>query len=521
VATLAMILGGSHAPHIESGDRSTLDDLFRSAAVRRPDAIALCDPPNRSSFTDGEPRRLTYLEADHIVAAIAGRLRRLGLSADAIVALQLPNTIESTLTLLGVLQAGLIAAPLPMLWRRADAAAALNRIGAKCIITMSRVGTTSHCDIAINAAAEVFPIRYVCSFGKNLPDGVIPLDDLLTPAPLLDRTQRIEREGNPAGHVAVVTFETTPDGLIGVGRNHMELIAGGRAVLLESGLQENAAILAACANSSLAGLAVSTLPWLLTGGTLSLHQPFDSAVFVEQCRNDGCDTVVVPGTLATRFAQASLPAIAELRNVLALWRAPERLPIGAAWQHPHIRMTDVLAFGETAVICGRRGTSGEPADIPLGLAFSGRDDAVTAAFAETMVTQAGTLAIRGAMVPHHPFPPGADRVPMACFRPDAFGFADTRYACRADRDRGMIQLTGPPPGIVSVGGYRFMPNQLQELASGIAGSAVLAALPDALSGHRLAGQAEDRASVRQALDALGVNPLLSGAFNDRRKADAA
>jgi hypothetical protein len=66
-----------------------------------------------------------------------------------------------------------------------------------------------------------------------------------------------------------------------------------------------------------------------------------------------------------------------------------------------------------------------------------------------------------------------------------------------------------------------MPNQLQELASGIAGSAVLAALPDALSGHRLAGQAEDRASVRQALDALGVNPLLSGAFNDRRKADAA
>jgi hypothetical protein len=266
---------------------------------------------------------------------------------------------------------------------------------------------------------------------------------------------------------------------------------------------------------------VGAIPWLLTGGTLLLHQPFAPTVFLEQCARAGCDTVVVPGALASRFAQAGLPAIPSVRNVFGLWRSPERLSIGAAWQHPHVRMIDVLAFGETAVICGRRGASGEPADVPLGLAFTSREEANVMTAAETTVTQAGTLAIRGAMVPRHPFPPGAERAPMACFKPDALGFADTRYACRADRDRGTIQLTGPPPGIVSVGGYRFVPDQLQDLVSRTASSAVLAALPDALSGHRLAGQAEDHASVRQTLDALGVNPLVSGAFNDRRKADAA
>src|ERR1700724_4746360 len=60
-----------------TGVDATLDDLFRAAAARRPDAVALVDPPNRESFTDGAPRRLTYGEADRVISAIAGRLRQM------------------------------------------------------------------------------------------------------------------------------------------------------------------------------------------------------------------------------------------------------------------------------------------------------------------------------------------------------------------------------------------------------------------------------------------------------------
>jgi hypothetical protein len=350
---------------------------------------------------------------------------------------------------------------------------------------------------------------------------VIPLDDLLTATPLLDPAEPAGRKGNPAAHVALVTFESTPAGLMAVARNHAELIAGGRVVLSEGGLRENCRILACCANSSFAGLTVSTMPWLLTGGTLSLHQPFDPEVFVEQCRHDGCDTVAVPGALVSRMAQAGLLAHSGLRHILALWRAPERLSVGAPWPHLHIQITDVLAFGETAVICASRGENGEPAALPLGPAFISHEGADAVAVAETMVTQAGTLAIRGPMVPRHPFPPGAEDAPIARFKPDALGFADTGYACRADRDSGEVAITGPPPGVVSVGGYRFMPEQLQDLVKQVATDAVLAALPDALAGHRLAGDAPDRAAIREALDAQGVNPLVSGAFADRRRAGAA
>jgi hypothetical protein len=514
-----MILGDPTAPHVETGERRTLDELFGQAALRRPDAIALCDPPNRSSFTDGEPRRLTYSQADQVVSAIAGRLRRFGLSTDAVVAVQLPNVVESVLTLLGIWRAGLIAAPLPMLWRRADAATALNRIGAKAIVTTARIGTTDHCDLAMNVAAEVFAVRYVCSFGAGLPDGVIPLDDLVANAPLFDPAEAVHREGNPAAHVAAVTFEVTSGGLMAVGRSHAELIAGGQAVLLEAGLQESAVILASCANSSFAGLALSALPWLLTGGTLSLHQPFDPSAFADQCRNDACDTVVLPGALTARIAQAGLLTHPGLRNILALWRAPERLAVASPWQHQQAELVDVLAFGETALIAGRRGAAGQPSEIPLG-AVPARRGTQASTVIETMVTETGTLALRGPMVPGHPFPPGAERAAMPCFKPDARGFVDTLYPCRPDHSSGELAITAPPPSIVSVGGYRFKLDHLQDLASRAAAEAKLTTLPDALTGHRLAGNAADRAAIYAALAAQGVNPLVSGAFLERRRSEA-
>ena len=68
-----------------SGVTMTLDDLFRRAGVRHPDAPALVDPPNRQSFTDGAPRSLSYAQADHAISAVAARLRSLGLPTDATV----------------------------------------------------------------------------------------------------------------------------------------------------------------------------------------------------------------------------------------------------------------------------------------------------------------------------------------------------------------------------------------------------------------------------------------------------
>jgi hypothetical protein len=500
------------------GGRATLDGLLRRAALRRPDAIALIDPINRESFTDGWPRSLTYAQADRMVSAIAGRLRRLGLRTDAIVAIQIANTVESVLTLLGVLRAGLIAMPLPLLWRRAEAVAALSRVGVSALVVSGRIGATDHYDLAMQIGAEIFPVRFVCGYGGNAPDGVAAFDDLfnaeeLDPIPSLEE----ERAGTPgpAAHLAIITWDVGAEGFVPVARSHAELIAGGLAVVLESALKQDAVLLSTLTMASFAGLAVSVMPWLVRGGTLALHQPFDAEVFLAQIDLVPIDTIIVPGPLATQLAEAG-QLMARDVNVIGVWRTPERLVRAQPWPGPKARMIDVQVFGETGLVAAGRGTDGAPAAIPFGVVLAPRDPKGAVVAAEIAPTPLRTVAMRGPMVPRAAFPPGAERSGVPHLKVAPTGFVDTGYTCR--RDSPTMVLTAPPPGVVSVGGYRFVLRELQDFVSSVeSGGGTLAVLPDVLAGHRLAGIAADHDTVEAALARRGANPLLVSAFHKRRR----
>jgi hypothetical protein len=52
-------------------------------------------------------------------------------------------------------------------------------------------------------------------------------------------------------------------------------------------------------------------------------------------------------------------------------------------------------------------------------------------------------------------------------------------------------------------------------------TAVIAALPDALLGQRLAGSAPNRVATTAQLQTRGVNALIAGAFRPRGKTNAA
>jgi non-ribosomal peptide synthetase component E (peptide arylation enzyme) len=508
------------AANANSLEQATLDDLFRRAAMRRPGEFALIDPPDRRAFADGAPRYVSYAAADRMVSAIAGRLRRLGLARDTVIGLQMPNMVEGVLALLGVLRAGMIAAPLPLLWRREDLVSALARIGAKVIIAGGRVGRDDLCDVAMHVAAELFSIRHVCGFGSGLADGMTQLGDLFT-ADRLDPAPPIKRSGNPAAHLALITWDTTARGYVPVARSHSELIAGGMAVLREGQIAPDATMLATSMSSSFAGFALGVMPWLLAGGTLVLHRPFDPQVFAGQCAEHRCETIILPGPLVPLLQEAGLLAHEGLRNVLALWRSPERLVTSQRWSHASAGLLDVLAFGETGLIAARREAIGMPSAISLGPVTAPRGAAGGMLVAEIARTEAGTLALRGPMVPRHPFPPEAEDGDAPFFTADATGWADTGYPCRLARETGALELSGPPAGMINVGGYRFARRALQEQIGQAGIGATIAALPDATLDHRLAGSALDRAAVQQALTVRGANPLLVGAFRDRRKPYAA
>lgn len=495
--------------------RATLNDLFRRAVADRPDALALIDPPDRLSFTDGPIRRLTYAQADRAISALAARLRSFGLPTDSVVAIQLPNTAESVIALLAVLRAGLIAAPLPLLWRHADAAAALGRVAARALIGCQRIGDTVHGDLAMHIAMETFTIRFLCGFGENLPDGVVPIDDIFSGR---GEPAAVDRYGEASDHVALVTFDIAAEGIIPVARSHAELIAGGLAVHLEARIEPEANVLGALALASFAGLATTLVPWLLTGGTLVLHHPFAPSVFAAQCTDERCSVAVLPGAMAMRLAEAGLIGRDGDPSVLAVWRAPERLAASAVWSGD--ALVDVAVFGEVGLTAARRGADGKAAQIPGGRLVLPRGATQGIHVLTLARTSTGTLALSGPMVPHASFPPGAERNGTPRLKVTD-GSIDSGYACRVDRETKMFIIDGPPGGIVSVGGYRFALRAAQDLVAGIEDGSTLAALPDMLAGHRLAGAGADRDAICDALLAHGANPLLVAAFRARKSSQQA
>jgi hypothetical protein len=508
-----------------TGIDATLDDLFRATAARRPDAIALLDPPNRASFTEGAARQLTYGQADRVISAMAGRLRQMNLHADALVGLQIANTVDGVLAYLAVLRAELIAMPLPLLWRRADVIGAIRRCGASALIVSGRIGATDHFDLAVNAAAEAFTVRQICGFGDHPPDGAVSLDDLYAVAESgvavnsgLAAAAIAGAAGSGRGvRVAAVTWDVAAHGRIPVARSDAQLIAAGLAVVSESQLPQHAVILSTIAPSSFGGMAMTLLPWLMVGGTLALHHPFDCATFAQQCRELHCDTVVVPGPLAPQLAAAGyLTAAHDRASVIAAWRAPEQLRRAPEWRYPAPSLIDVQLFGEIGLLAARRGPDGRPAPIPLGPVLAPRDAEGGRCVVEVAATGHGTLALRGPMVPTSAFPPGAERTSLARLAPVADGFVDTGYAGEVGRD-GNAVVSGPPAGLVSFGGYRFAVGELSGIIKGLDPSGTLAVRPDALVGHRLAGTASNPEAIRMALRGIGANPLLVEAFGVRPK----
>lgn len=494
-----MRLDETRSPATVRDEEPTIDDMFKAATAMHPEAIALVDPPGRMAH--GQPaRRLTYREADRVVSALAGRLRTLNLPADSLIAFQLPNTVEFVLTMLAILRAGHIAAPLPFLWRKADAAAALARVAPRVLIA------TAPAEDAMYVAAETFSIRFVCAFGQDLPDGLIPLEDVFTQAP--EHVPPLPRPPSPEDHVAIVTFDVIPEGIVPVARSHRQFLDAAQSIAAVVGYGHSVRMLTTLALSSYGALAISVGGWLVSGGTLVLHHTFSALDLAAQSEHEACNILIVPGPLAASIAAAGIAG--QGSRLAGLWRAPERLFLTNGSAAPE-GVIEFAAFGEIACVPVTRQQDGRVSPFAkVDMKQPPRPGAV-----EISVTDAGTLAVRGRSVPVHAFPPKVgDRLPK--LKIDEFDWVDTEYPCRVDPNTKGLLMDGPPPGIITVGGCRFRLRDLQDLADRLDNGARIAALPDAISGQRLAGVGTSRPNLRETLLALGIHPLIVEAFRDRR-----
>jgi hypothetical protein len=236
------------------------------------------------------------------------------------------------------------------------------------------------------------------------------------------------------------------------------------------------------------------VPWLLSGGTLALHHGCDAKVLDAQSEMLPDATLVLPGPALAPLAEAGRLLV--YKTLLALWRSPERLANCAPWYHD-ATLIDVAAFGEIGLLAAARRADGKTTPFPLS--------------PETSRTRAGTLALRGPMVPAYAFPSGE------ALAPD--GFVDTDFTCALTGDA--FAITGAPAGLAAIGGYRFAQKATDALIAAADPAATLIAVPDALLGQCLAGRSPDSQALAAALQARGANALIADAFYRRRHPSAA
>ena len=426
--------------------RADLGSIFSRTAKSHPDRLAVADAPNRSDIMAGRTRRLTYAELDRVAGRLARTFHDVGLIEGDVVAMQLPNTVEQVAVFLACARLGLILSPVPLMWREYELTGALPLISPKALISITDIVGRNHADMMRYAAVEMVSVRFVMAFGEDVPDGVIPLDGIFDD----DDQDAGMPEPTPPDANKVMTIcwsggshpQPCP-----VPRSHNQWIAAGLMSLLEGKLPQAARVLSPYPFTGLVPIGVFFVPWLLSGGTLCLHHPFDMDVFMRQLAENEIQFTGLPpavlDALRSEGAFGSAGAGASLVSLGCLWPSPY-LPEDAHERAVDLKtpVVDIRAFGEMAYVARKRVANERPCLIrhgettapsgseagPVLLSTRVRGGAVSNNQQSSLL--AGDLMIRSPMMFDCFFPsavPGSDDPTL---ERDSQGYVNTGLRCQ-------------------------------------------------------------------------------------------
>ena len=374
-----------------------LDELFHRTAADHPDRPALVDAPDRATWTGGTPRQLTYGEADREIDRLAAFFATVGLSADHVIGVQAPNTVDAVIAVLGALRANLIISPLPLHWRQKNVLEALNSIGAKGFIAADRVETRDVGTAARDVAADLFSLRFVFGLGKDIPDGLIELAPML--AEMGEDLQFTPSERpDPADHTATICWSRSGEENVPVTRCHNHWISAAQLVVREAHIKDASSIVVPYSLSGLSGLGAGLVPCLLTGSTLHLHHPTSLANLATHANEVAADVVMTPGPLAQTLDRKLESSDT---TILAAWNISAPHPTTFVARR---RLVDVHIADEFALLAKARGPSAKMKATPLGK-HNGPDGCesepalLEIAVADEVETQTPTLLVKGPLVP--------------------------------------------------------------------------------------------------------------------------
>lgn len=347
---------------------------LRLNAAISPELPAFADQTDRRSWSDREPKALSFVEADAEVDRLAGFFRSLGLRDGAIVAVALPNCSEASLTITALDRAGLTPALLSVAIAGDAAAPLVESLGVAGVVTQSRIAELAPAVEWRDVAAGYFGLRFPMAFGPGAPDGVIDLDQVRG-APVESGDDAPSAQADASGFI---TFEGRDGALLPVFRSWRSAIAAARVFLDTAGYSRGDRIVSLLAQDDFRSLTTGLVAALTSGATLVSHGLFSSHAFIASIASEERAIIVAPGWMEADLAKLDLGA--NVSKVVLVHEAPVRFKARAPLTHG---VVDALAFGERALLSRARGARGQfalsleasgPAGDGVGLLEARRDE---------------------------------------------------------------------------------------------------------------------------------------------------
>lgn len=285
----------------------TLAERFIDTTELQPDRPAVADAPNRAIIEGLPPQAWTWGDLLSEVGRWVAWLHRQGLRKDDVMVMQLPNSVHMHAVYLACAVSGIVVSPVPVQYRAHELQHVLRMTGARLVITTARVNHFQQAQMWVDLAKSFQAVPPIFTLG-DAPAGSHSLFAALDGTSAWDTATlraHMARIGLTAHDVLTICWtsgtEASPKG---VPRNHNEWAIVGQSVVDAGQLQPGARLLIPFPFVNMAGVSTSLAAWLMVGGELHHHHPFDLDVFIDQLRQHAMDyTVAAPAVLGMLLKQ--------------------------------------------------------------------------------------------------------------------------------------------------------------------------------------------------------------------------
>lgn len=286
--------------------------LFIRTAEELTSTFAVADPPNLLSLINIAPRKWSWSELLDQVGKYTQFFKDQGLQPDDIIVVQLPNTVDLHAIYLACAIYGIIISPVPMQYRLHEIEHVLDITQAHFAITLNQLSHNTPVDEWLAVAEKKPSLTQIWCFGlpaekvttkiKNL-EKQLAKSSALTPHQLKETLKQATVTANSVFTICWTSgTEAKPKG---VPRSHNEWLIVGSSVIDAGMLAKGDQLLIPYPFVNMAGISTSLIAWLMIGGGLYHHHPFDIPVFIEQLRSEPINYAVSAPAVLTKLLNDS------------------------------------------------------------------------------------------------------------------------------------------------------------------------------------------------------------------------